>query len=325
MSKRWIHRAQEVLDIEIEGIRSVQEKLDDSFCEAVELLAACKGRVVVTGVGKSGLIARKLAATLSSLGTPAFFMHPVEALHGDLGATKKGDVAIAISYSGKSTELATTLPFMRDLGIKIIAMTSGLSSPLALHADIVINTTIPREACPMNLAPTASTTAALVLGDALAICLIDKKSFTSNDFKKFHPGGSLGERLSHAVSDIMNTHDLPIIIAPATMKSAITALDVGKLGAVLLANKENTLLGILTDGDLRRAFCQKPFTLEDDVASYVTKEPMYARPEQSAAELMDIMEQKAITVLPVLDSSQKIVGIVHMHDILGKGKVRFAK
>ena len=325
MQKSWKARGQEVLGIEIEALQSVQAGLGDSFDEAVHLLGACMGRVVVTGIGKSGLVGRKLAATFSSTGTPAFFLHPVEGAHGDLGSIREGDVVIAISYSGKSEELNAILPALKSLGAKVIAMTSGLKSPMASLADVVLDTTIPREACPMNLAPTSSTTATLALGDALAVCLIDLKSFTAKDFKRFHPAGALGERLALCVQDIMQSQNLPVTSPKTTTAEALNILDKARLGAVVVVDKDNKLLGILTDGDVRHKVVHGLLQADACVENIMTKNPRFALQEQSAAEVMDIMEQKSITVLPVLDKNEKLCGIVHLHDLLGKGQVKFSK
>lgn len=325
MNTDWAARGKAVLDVEMDALRHVRQHMGESFSAAVELLAACSGRVAVTGIGKSGLVGRKIAATLSSTGTPAYFLHPVEGAHGDLGAVRSGDVVVAISHSGKTDELNAILPALRSLGTKIIALTAGLDSPLARLSDLVIDCRVPREACPMDLAPTSSTTAALALGDALAVCLIELKSFSPSDFKKYHPGGSLGQRLALKVADIMHTGDLPVVSSGATVEQALAALDVGKLGAVVLVNAFGKLTGILTDGDIRRRVRLGGLDLAAEAKSVMTTNPKYAQPDQSAAELMDIMEQQAITVLPVVDVSLTLVGVVHMHDLLGKGQIRFAK
>ncbi len=324
MQTDWIERGREVLAIEIEALQSVQARMGESFSKAVVLLGACKGRVAVTGIGKSGLVGRKLAATLSSTGTPAFFLHPVEGAHGDLGSIREGDVVVAISYSGKSDELNAILPALRSLGASIIALTAGASSPLAELADVVVDTTIPREACPLNLAPTSSTTATLALGDALSVCLIDLKSFTAKDFKRFHPAGALGQRLALSVGDIMHTDNLPVLTGTASTAEALAVLDKARLGAVVILDAQQNVQGILTDGDIRRKLFQGVLDPAAPVTKVMTANPVHARVEQSAAEVMDIMEHKAITVLPVVDSQGKLCGMVHLHDLLGKGKVKFA-
>lgn len=324
MPQDWMERAKNVLDIEIEGLKSVRDRIGPSFNSAVELLAACRGRVAICGIGKSGLVGRKIAATLSSTGTPAFFLHPVEGAHGDLGAIRSGDVIIAISYSGRTDELNSILPALRALGAGIIAITSGLQSPLAQLADLVLDATITREACPMNLAPTSSTTATLAIGDALAVCLMESKAFTAGDFKRFHPGGSLGQRLSLRVADVMHTKDIPLAAEDLSFGEAVGILHKGGLGAALITDSTGKLSGILTDGDVRRALVRGTIDSAAPVREIMTRNPAHAFPDMSAAELMDIMEQKAITVLPVLNEDQSIAGIVHMHDLLGKGRIRFA-
>ena len=324
MTQDWLKRGKAVLDMEIEGLASVRDCLGASFAEAVMRMAACRGRIAITGLGKSGLIGRKIAATLSSTGTPAYFLHPVEGAHGDLGTVTAGDVVLAISYSGKTDELNAILPELRAIGAEIIAITSGLHSPLAKLADLVIDATVPREACGMNLVPTSSTTATLAIGDALAVCLMETKSFTSNDFKRNHPGGDLGRRLSFAVNDLMHTGNIPTAPESAPLGIALSALDKGHFGAVILTGAGGRLSGILTDGDVRRILCRGLADMDKPVALVMTKNPLHAHPAMSAAELMDIMEQKAVTVLPVVDESMSVKGIVHLHDILGKGAVRFA-
>ncbi|MDL2267640.1 KpsF/GutQ family sugar-phosphate isomerase [Desulfovibrio sp. OttesenSCG-928-G15] len=324
MQHDWIQRGREILAIECEGLQAVREHIDESFARAVELLAACKGRVVVTGIGKSGLVGRKIAATLSSTGTPAYFLHPVEGAHGDLGVVSAQDVVIAISYSGKTDELTAILPALRRIGTSVIALTSGLASPLAALSDIVINAAVPREACGMNLVPTSSTTATLALGDALAVCLMDHKSFGTKDFRRNHPGGDLGQRLGLQVADIMHTGNIPVARENAPLGVALSVLDKSGFGAVVLTDAENLLTGILVDGDVRRLLCRGGANMDKPVSSVMTKRPAYASPEMSAAELMNMMEEKGITVLPVADKTGKVTGIVHLHDILGKGKIRFS-
>ena len=325
MEDRWIARGREVLEVEGEGLRSVRDRLGPAFAAAVRRLTAGGGRVIVTGIGKSGLVGRKIAATFSSTGTPAFFLHPVEGAHGDLGAVQSGDVVLAISYSGRSGELNAILPALHGLGATIIALTAGLDSPLAALADIVLDAAVPREACPMNLAPTSSTTAALALGDALAVCLMEVKQFTPADFRRFHPGGALGERLRLSVAEIMTTRDIPAVPVASLVRDALAALNEGGLGAVVLLEADGAVAGILTDGDVRRCLCRGSLDPQAPVTTVMTGNPRLARPENSVAELMDMMEQKMITVLPVVDGERRLAGIVHMHDLLGKGRVAFAR
>ena len=324
MESDWILRGREVLDIEIEGIRAARDRLDDAFVQAVGLLAACTGRVAVLGVGKSGLVGRKIAATLSSTGTPAYFLHPVEGAHGDLGTISEKDVVVAISYSGTTAELVAILPAIRSLGVKVIGITSGRNSTLAKLSDVVLDCTIPREACPMNLAPTSSTTTTLALGDALAVCLIDKKDFTARDFKKFHPGGALGARLSGSVADVMHTQNLPLAKDTASLADALRVQDSRGFGAVVFTDGAGLLAGILTDGDVRRLAARGGLQPDRPAREVMVCSPMHVHPEESAATVMDTMEQKSITLLPVVDATEKVIGVVHIHDILGKGAIKFS-
>ena len=323
-SRSWAEIGREVLDIEIEGLQAVRQRMGQAFEDAVTMLTQCTGRVVVTGLGKSGLVGRKIAATLSSTGTPSFFLHPVEGAHGDLGSIGPSDVIIAISYSGRTAELNAILPAMRSLGAGLIAITGGTESTMASMADLVLDITVPREACPMNLAPTSSTTATAAMGDALAVCLVHSKSFTPDDFKRFHPGGALGQRLRLKSADIMHTEKLPTVPVSATIQHALDVLDAGKLGAVLLLEESNILAGILTDGDIRRQVSRGTLDLTAPASGIMTRNPRHGSSDQSGAELLDIMEHAAITVLPVTDHDNRLVGVVHLHDLLGKGQVRFS-
>lgn len=323
-------RAKQVLSIEMEGIAAVRDRLDDHtpdapLLRALHMLVTCTGRVVVTGIGKSGLVGRKLAATFSSTGTPAFFLHPVEGAHGDLGSIRDTDVILAISNSGETAELNAVLPAMKSLGAGIIALTGGMHSTLARLADITLNTGVPREACPHGLAPTASTTAVLALGDALAVCLMELKSFTEKDFLRFHPGGSLGQRLRLNVSEVMRTEGLPLLPETSTQAEALHHLDKGKMGAVLLLDADRRVCGILTDGDVRRAVCSGRLNLEGAVTDIMTRSPRCGSKQDTVAVLLDLMESKAITVLPIVDENQHLLGMVHMHDLLGQGNVTFSR
>lgn len=255
----FIKRGREVLEIEEKGLASIRNGLDINFARAVEMLASCKGRVIITGLGKSGLVGRKTAATMSSTGTPSFFLHPVEGAHGDLGMVRAEDVVIAISNSGETDELNALLPAIRSFGTPIISITSEVQSNMGRLSDIVIKTKVPCEACSHGLAPTASTTAALAVGDALAVCLMDHKSFDSKDFKKFHPGGSLGRRLTLCISEIMHTDNIPSAPQECTLKEALAVLDQGRLGLVALTADSGKLSGVLTDGDIRRLVCSENF------------------------------------------------------------------
>lgn len=322
LNRDWVELARETLDIEIEGLEAVKSRLGESFNQAVAILAACKGRVIITGLGKSGLVGRKLAATMSSTGTASFFMHPVEGQHGDLGSIRSDDAVIAISYSGKTDELNAILPVLSSLGVKIISLTGGIDSPMAALSDVVIDTSIPREACPLNLAPTTSTTATLAVGDALAVCLIEAKAFTEKDFKKVHPGGALGQRLRERVGELMHKV-VPTTPLSADFGRAVADVHNGGLGASMIVDDSGRAVGVLTDGDIRRALLNGSFDAMRGVSEVMTSQFRHATPGMTAAEVLDIMEGSAITVLPVLDDQGIVQGIIHMHDLLGKGQIKF--
>jgi arabinose-5-phosphate isomerase len=321
--QEWLDLAREVLQIEIEGLQAVRDDLGQGFVSALHLIASCTGRVVVSGVGKSGLVGRKIAATLSSTGTPAFFLHPVEGAHGDMGMIREEDVVLAISNSGETDELNAIVPSFRSLGVKIVALCGNPGSTLARQSDIILDCCIPREACPMGLAPTASTTAALALGDALAVCLIKWKSFEAKDFKRFHPGGFLGQQLSRNIRELMHASDLPMVRTGATLKEGLDVLNRGGLGTVVVVGQDNRLLGILTDGDIRRMVCREEVDLSAPIDSAMIRNPKSAGVDQTAGEVRDILEAGAITVLPIVDGHQTLVGLIHLHDLLGKGKLKF--
>lgn len=321
----WTALGREVLHIEQEGLEAVACRLDASFADALHLLADCRGRVVVTGIGKSGLVGRKLAATFSSTGTPSFFLHPVEGAHGDMGSLRSGDVALAISNSGETEELLAIVPTLRLLGLKLVALTGRPDSSLGRSADVTLNAGVPREACPHGLAPTASTTAVLALGDALAVCLMRLKAFSEKDFLRFHPGGSLGRRLRLSVRDVMRTSDLPCCPDVLLQREALDLLDKGRLGALVLLDAEGRISGILTDGDVRRAVCRGSFNPTEPVAGIMTVAPHCGSLDDSVAALLDIMEARAITVLPIADDGARLLGVVHMHDLLGQGSVSFSQ
>lgn len=320
----WLELAREVLDIEIEGLAAVRGQLNGGFEAALEILAGCKGRVVVTGIGKSGLVGRKIAATLSSTGTAAFFLHPVEGAHGDLGMIRQGDVVLALSNSGETDELNTLLPALKSLGALIVGLTSGAQSTLARLSDVTIEVRVPREACPMGLAPTASTTAALAVGDALAVCLMRIKDFGTKDFKRVHPAGALGARLSQQIASLMHSQNLPVVNSSAPLSDALAALNAGGFGLAALTDADGTLAGVLTDGDVRRMLCKSGFDPAQPAAGFMTRDPRSVTVTASAAQVLDLMEARQITVLPVLNEDGSLAGLVHVHDLLGKGRVRFA-
>ena len=323
-SKDWISSGREVLDIEIEGLAAVRDALDDTFNRAVRALAGCTGRIAVCGLGKSGLVGRKLAATFSSTGSAAFFLHPVEGAHGDLGALREEDIVLCISYSGETLELNALVPAIRSLGCLTIALTGNPDSTLGKSADITLSCRVPREACAMNLAPTASTTATLALGDALAVCLSETKSFSESDFLKVHPGGALGQRLRMKAEELMHYTEIPTAAPQTSIADALEILDSGGFGAVIITDDGKYLKGILTDGDVRRAARRNLLKPEALVSGIMTVNPNCGAVGQSSAELLDIMESKAITVLPVLDEAGRLAGIIHLHDLLGKGGLKFA-
>ncbi|BBD07069.1 KpsF/GutQ family sugar-phosphate isomerase [Desulfovibrio ferrophilus] len=320
----WLALARETIDVEAQGLAHVRDRLDDNFVMALEMMANCKGRVVVTGIGKSGLVGRKIAATLSSTGTPSFFLHPVEGAHGDLGMLRPEDVALAISNSGETDELNAILPTIRAAGVRIIALTGCADSTMGRMAEAIIDSGVEREACTLNLAPTASTTATLALGDALAICLIEWKSFKTEDFKRRHPGGALGQRLSLSVADLMHVGNIPVANESTDLGHALDALTQGGLGALALTAEDGLLTGILTDGDVRRALCSGSPDLQAPASAFMTRQPSCAGPQSTAAEVLDLMEEKAITVMPIVDGDGRLTGMIHLHDLLGKGLLKFS-
>jgi arabinose-5-phosphate isomerase len=324
MAVNLLDLAREVLEIETEGIAALIPKLGASFVNAVDLIYRAKGRVIVTGVGKSGIVGRKLVATLNSTGTPALFLHPVEAMHGDLGMVSRDDVVLALSNSGETKELTILLPSLERLGAAMIAFTGRIASTLGRHSRVAIDTGVPREACPLGLAPTASTTAMLAMGDALAVALLTKRGFKVSDFRRFHPGGSLGERLTLAISGVMRTGgQIPFTLADHTLAEVVREMDAKLLGATLVVDRRRLLKGIITDGDLRRAL-KKWGNIQDKKAKdLMTPKPRTIGPGSMASQALELMEHKAVTVLPVVDEKNTVLGIVHLHDLLGRGEFKF--
>ncbi len=316
--------AKEVLAIEAEGISGLISKLDHNFTRAVEVILNAAGRIIITGVGKSGIVARKIVATLNSTGTSALFLHPVEAMHGDLGMISPQDVILALSNSGETSELNILLPSLKRLGVPLIALTGRIDSTLAHHSDVVIDVGVPREACPLGLAPTASTTAALAMGDALAVALLTQRGFKASDFRRFHPGGNLGTRLSLAIREVMLSGErVPRVNQNLKLTEALDEINQKGFGATLVVNEAGLLQGIFTDGDLRRCLKKYPDIQDKTVAEVMTTSPYAIGPESLASQALEFMEQKAITVLPVVDEQQKVLGIIHLHDLLGRGEFRF--
>lgn len=309
-----------VLELEGNELLRHSNLLDDKFENALNLLYSCKGKVIVTGVGKSGHIGAKIAATMASTGTPSFFLHPTEALHGDLGMVQKSDVILAISFSGESDELIKIMPHLKRFGVQIISMTAKLGSSLAKFSDEIISLDIIKEACPLGAAPTVSTTLTLALGDALAICLMKMRNFKVEDFANFHPGGSLGKRLFLKVKDVMKTNELPVVSCDVSLKVAIDTMTHGKLGAVLLTDKNDKLVAILSDGDLRRALQRDDFDINDKALNYATKEPKIIDDDEIlASTALKIIEKYKIQLLVIVNDKKVPIGALHIHDLTNLG------
>jgi len=312
--------ARRVFAVEVDALNAVAARLDQAFERAVETILACKGRLVVTGVGKSGLVCRKMAATFASTGTSSFFLHAAEASHGDLGMFARGDVCLAVSNSGKTQELLSVLPSVRRLEIPVIAVTGNASSPLARDADIVLDVGVPQEACPLGLAPTASTTATMAIGDALAVAVLERRGFTEQEFAQLHPGGSLGAQLLR-VSEVMSAHGMvPTVTREGSMREALDIMTRGGLGVVAVVDKDGALCGVITDGDVRRAALRHGSFEKLRVGDVMTTSPKTIAAGALAAEALGIMESRAITALFIVDpQTRRPAGIVHLHDLLKAG------
>lgn len=307
--------ARRVLRVEADALMALEARIDGDFLRAVETILACKGRVIVSGVGKTGHVARKIAATMASTGTPAYFVHAGEALHGDLGMITSEDVLIAVSNSGESEELLTIVPVVKRQGGLLIAMTGNAQSSLAKEADVHLDAHVAEEACPLNLAPTASTTAALALGDALAVALLDARGFGAEDFARSHPGGSLGRKLLTHVRDVMRpAEEVPVVAADEPVPSALLAMTRGKLGMTAIADQNRQIVGIFTDGDLRRALEKLGDLRQVKVGDVMTASPQTIEPGRLAVEAVAIMERRKISQLLVMDQNQ-LVGALNMHDL----------
>ncbi len=316
--KSFIESAREVLDIEAKAISDQLNTLDDTFSKACERLLACNGRVVVTGMGKSGHIASKIAATLASTGTPSFFVHPGEASHGDLGMITPKDLVLAISNSGETSEVLSILPIIKRMGVPLIGLASVPSSTLAKLADVYINVPVTQEACPMNLAPTASTTATLAMGDALAIAVLNARDFDENDFARSHPGGSLGRRLLLYVDDLMHKGDaIPLVREDASLSDALLEMTSKGLGMTGVVDANDKLVGIYTDGDLRRTLAERS-NVDCSITDVMTVNPITAKPDMLAAELVTVMKAKKISALIITDNDA-VVGALNMQDLLKAG------
>lgn len=325
MEDVMLEQARQVLRMEAEAVLEQVERIDEHFKAAVEMIMACPGRTVITGMGKSGIIGRKMAATLASTGTPSFYLHPAEGIHGDLGMVTEGDVVIALSNSGETGEVLHILPSLRRIGAKLIAMVGNPNSTLAKNSDIVLNVGVTREACPLGLAPTSSTTAALAYGDALALALLSKRKFTASQFAVFHPGGSLGRKLLLTVEDIMHSGtENPLVKADISVQDALFVITDKGLGAVSVVDDDNKMLGVLTDGDIRRGLSKGVDFLKRPVTELMTASPKTITKEKLAAQALHIMESnrpKPITVLPVVDVENHVIGLLHMTDLVRQGVV----
>ncbi len=312
--------ARSVLLNEARAIENLTNFIDDNFEACVNEIYSAKGRVVITGVGKSAIIANKIVATLNSTGTPALFMHAADAIHGDLGMIQKDDIVICVSKSGSTPEIKVLVPLLKRRGSKLVALISNTNSYLAQQADFVLNATIAEEACPHNLAPTTCTTAHLALGDALAVCLVEMRNFTTTDFAEFHPGGALGKQLYLRVSDIYLQNELPKVLPQTTVPEAILEISTKRLGCTAVISPDGEMMGIITDGDLRRML-QKNINIGDlKAADIMTQNPRSIQKDEYAVKALHIMQENNITQLPVMDE-KKLVGFVHLHDLLKEGIV----
>jgi arabinose-5-phosphate isomerase len=320
MNHNYIEIARETLAIESKTLLDASKLLGEEINDAVAKILQCRGKLIVTGVGKSGLIGAKMAATFASTGTPSFFLHPTEALHGDLGMIGKEDVVLAISYSGESEELSAILPHIKRFEIPLIGMTRNAESTLGSFSDIVLPIKVEKEACPLDVAPTSSTTLTLAVGDALAVCLMKARAFKKEDFASFHPGGSLGKRLFVKVEDLMRKTDLPIVTEQTPVKEAIVAISEGRLGNVLIADADNKLVAVMSDGDVRRALMESGFSLEAPVSEYATYHPKTIDDAAMlASDALVMIENMKIQFLAVTDKERNIKGVLHIHALVEAG------
>ena len=317
---RAIERGRRVVALEREALAGVESRLGESFAKAVGLVAGARGRVIVSGVGKSGLIGRKIAATLTSTGTPATFLHPTEGLHGDLGIVGPDDVALLLSKSGETAELLPLLEYFTRTGVPVVAITGAPQSSLARHADAALDASVREEACPHDLAPTTSTTAALALGDALAVALLQEKGFQREDFARLHPGGALGKKLLLSVADVMETIDLPVLEGNATMRAAVVRL-AERRGIAIVTGPGGTVAGVVTAGDLSRLMEKQADALVIPVVEVMTRKPKVAQAGELGSAAVHRMEQHGIMALPVVDKDGVLVGVVHLHDLMRAGAV----
>ena len=315
-----IKAAKNTLELEANELIKSSQKLDSEFVRCIEIIYNTKGKLIITGVGKSGLVGAKMAATFASTGTPSFFLHPTEALHGDLGMIDGNDTLLAISNSGESEELTKILPHIKRFDVPLIAMSGNKGSTLVSYANAWIDISIDKEACPLNTAPTSSTTLTMALGDALAVALMIKKGFKKEDFASFHPGGALGRKLFVKISDLLRKENLPIITDTTLLKDAIITMSEGKLGTVLIVNKDDKIEAILSDGDLRRALMKDNFDINTPAINYATKNPKtYSDETLLASEALEIIEEAKIQLLVITDESNHIKGVLHIHDLINAG------
>jgi len=319
-SQKIKQQAKDVLDIESEAILNLKESINGQFVEIVKEILHCPGRVIMTGMGKSGLIAKKLAATLASTGTPSFFLHPAEAIHGDLGMVTKDDIVLALSNSGETNEVLNIVPVIKRIGAKIIAMTGGLDSTLAKNSDYLLNTGVKEEACPLDLAPTASTTATLALGDALAIALLEARDFKPEDFALYHPGGSLGKKLLLKVDDVLHVREQnPVVNLETNLKETLFTMTSTGMGAANIVGDDGKLAGIITDGDIRRHLEKSPDLLNKLVGEIMTVNPKTILKDKLAAEALKIMQEYEIEDLPVVNENKEPLGLINFQDLLKAG------
>ena len=315
-----IKRAKQVLDMEARAILELKKRLGREFKSALDLILKSKGRVVVSGMGKTGIIAQKFSATLASTGTPSLFLHLAEASHGDLGKVTQDDVVIILSNSGSTAEVKQLLPFLKKIGSKIIALTGAINSPLAKYSDVVLDVSVKHEACPLNLAPTSSTTAALAMADALAVCLLEIKGFKEKDFALFHPGGALGKRLLLKVQDIMRTgKNNPVVNENKTVSEVLFKITQARAGAASIVNSQGKLTGIFTDGDLRRHLGTDCQLIQRRIKDVMTRNPMVMKPDRLAAEALHLLEERKIDEVPVVDQARRPIGLLDVQDILRAG------
>ena len=312
--------AQETLYTEADALSRAASRLDDKFLDAIKMIFDTKGKLIVTGVGKSGLVGAKMAATFASTGTSSFFLHPTEALHGDLGMIGKEDTLLAISSSGESEELTKILPHIKRFDIPLIGLTSDAQSSLGTYADVVLDISVEKEACPLGIAPTTSTTLTMALGDAMAMALMKQKGFKKEDFASFHPGGTLGKKLFVKIKDLMRTEDLPVTQKDTSLKDAIVIMSRGRLGHILMTDESCALVALLSDGDLRRALMKQDFSLDERAIVYANQTPTsYTNTELLASEALEIIEEKKIQLLPITTEEKKLIGVLHIHDLVNAG------